>query len=102
MDNLDEFEKVFIKRGWDKYLQNYYKWVINGKDPNILIKFIEKIEGSKLPKKPSRLELNNMSITYNPELDGYDIESSEDLDVGIKGCNNLFHDDKTVGCKRSN
>ena len=42
-----------------------------------------------------------MSITYNLEKDGYDIESSEDVDVGIKDCDEIFHDDKTVGCKRS-
>ncbi len=100
MADLIEFEKMFKKNGWEKYLTNFYKWAIEGKDLNKLIEYIEKIESEEMKKMPT-LELNDISITYNPEKEGYDIESSEDVDVSIKECKIPFHNDKTVGCKKS-
>lgn len=111
MVELEELEKKFKQNKWDKYLNNLYKFIINGKDVNILIECIEKIEEFRArseTKSVPHLTLEDVKkarVKYDPVNNTYDVESLDDIDINVGGCSEdyePFGEGNSFGCRKKN
>ena len=41
MVNVKDYEEMFKKNGWDKYTCNLYEFIANGRDVNVLIRYLQ-------------------------------------------------------------